>query len=270
MQFLANRYFNRAVFFLTTSKDHKNPKEAESLGFRDLQITGDMDLEIVDQCVEMGFKINRVERFELMMSRVRGLLGLVKLGYSPDELFIEDQINDVYKDLSKAMKNPSSELFKDVPMAGRMQKLDTELIKYLRDAKGDNTNAARVAVRMFVEDEYLYPEAEQEAVKMLLIYLKKAEDKNCPADEDGLIAEELELVANALELCVSNPERALRRSTASSSGHFVEANKLGALSLSLQTAVTRGSVTERPENKTGRRSSAKRESMRDDVTMELF
>ena len=76
--------------------------------------------------------------------------------------------------------------------------------------------------------------------------------------------------SGGLELFVSNPERALRRSTASSSGHFVEANKLGSLSLSLQTAVTRGSVTERPENKTGRRSSAKRESMRDDVTMELF
>ena len=116
----------------------------------------------------------------------------------PDELFIEDQINDVYKDLSNAMKNPSHELFKNVPRARRMQKLDTELIKYFRDAKDDISTAARVAVRMLIEDEYVYPGAEEEAYKMLVIYLKTAEDKNCPADEDGLIAEELESVANAL------------------------------------------------------------------------
>merc|ERR1712176_1272387 len=67
MQFLANRYFNRAVFFLTTSSDNKSREEAEKLGFRDLQIAADMDVEIVDQCLEMGFRIDRVERYELMM-----------------------------------------------------------------------------------------------------------------------------------------------------------------------------------------------------------
>ena len=40
MQHLANRYFNRAIFFLTTSADHENQSEAQALGFRDLQITG--------------------------------------------------------------------------------------------------------------------------------------------------------------------------------------------------------------------------------------
>ena len=38
MQFLSNRYFNRAVFFLTTSPSSDDPKEAESLGLRDLEI----------------------------------------------------------------------------------------------------------------------------------------------------------------------------------------------------------------------------------------
>jgi len=62
MQFLSNRYFNRAIFFLTTSPSSDDPKEAESLGLRDLEICTDMDIEIVDQCLEMGFKIDRVER----------------------------------------------------------------------------------------------------------------------------------------------------------------------------------------------------------------
>ena len=64
MQHLANRYFNRAIFFLTTSADHDNPKEAQALGFRDLQITGDMDEEIVNQCLESGFRINRTVSLE--------------------------------------------------------------------------------------------------------------------------------------------------------------------------------------------------------------
>ena len=172
----------------------------------------------------------------------------MKLGYSPDELFIEDQINNVYKDLSNTMKNPSHELFKNVPRARRMQKLDTELIKYFRDAKDDISTAARVAVRMLIEDEYVYPGAEEEAYKMLVIYLKTAEDKNCPADEDGLIAEELESVTNAL---------------GASHSADAKASKLRSLSLSIKSIVTQTSERsfsapeEHGKGKPQRRSSAR-------------
>lgn len=47
MQGLANRYFNRALFSLST-KQHA-PEEFVTSGFRDIQITFDMDVEIVDQ-----------------------------------------------------------------------------------------------------------------------------------------------------------------------------------------------------------------------------
>mmetsp|Transcript_15275 Transcript_15275/g.33336 ORF Transcript_15275/g.33336 Transcript_15275/m.33336 type:complete len:357 (-) Transcript_15275:2-1072(-) len=196
MQFLENRYFNRAVFLLTTSCDNDNRKEAEALGFRDLQITGDMDVESVDQCLEMGFKINKVERYDLMMSRVRGLLALAQLGYSPDELFIEDQIRDIYQNLKNALVNRPHELFKGISAAGRMQKLDTKLIKYLSQVKNDTTNAARVAIRMLIEDEYVFLDAEQEAIKMLLVYLKTTEDRNCPRDDYGDITNFLKNFSN--------------------------------------------------------------------------
>ena len=200
MQFLANRYFNRAIFFLTTSRDHENRKEAESLGFRDLQITGDMDCEIVNQCLESGFRINRVERYELMLSRCRGLLGLVELGYGSDELFLDDQITSVYDDLKIALKTRSTNpLFKDVSVAGRMQKLDVELIRYFHLAKSDDINAARVAIRMLIEDEYIFPDAEEEAIKMLLLYMDTAHDENAPVDEDGLIVLELQSLISTLE-----------------------------------------------------------------------
>jgi len=224
MQFLANRYFNRAIFLLTSSCDNEIRKEAESLGFRDLQITADMDVEIVDQCLEMGFKINRVERYDLMISRVRGLLALVEVGYSPDELFVEDQIKDVYQDLVNAMKNPSHELFEGINAVGRMQQFDAELMKYFCRAKHDNTNAARVAIRMLVEDEYVLTDAEEHAIKMLLTYVTSTkEDDNCPKDENGVIAKELGSELETIDMeyvqriqdktSISEPMRALNISS---------------------------------------------------------
>lgn len=191
MQYLANRYFNRAIFLLTTSADHKQPKDAIALGFRDLQIVTDMDVEIVDQCTEMGFQINRSERFDLMISRIRGLISLVQVGFSPEELYIEDQLTDFYNELMIATKNPAHELFKDIGVTGRMQKFETELIKYYRVVKKDYDKGAEVAIRMLIEDEYLFCEAEVEAIKMLLLFQKTTSSNLRPLDTDAVIVRDL-------------------------------------------------------------------------------
>jgi len=265
MQFLANRYFNRAIFFLTTSKDHENQKEAESLGFRDLQITGDMDCEIVNQCLESGFRINRVERYELMLSRCRGLLGLVELGYGSDELFLDDQITSVYDDLKTALKTRSTNpLFKDISVAGRMQKLDVELIRYFHLAKHDDINAARVAIRMLIEDEYIFPDAEEEAVKILLLYMDTANDENAPADEDGLIVLELQSLISTLESDyikrVDQKRNSFNESTSS----------LGNLRSLNVSAISDKSVDIESSKASSQRRSILKHSMKGDFTMELF
>eukprot|EP00581_Thalassiosira_minuscula_P030934 CAMPEP_0183786576 /NCGR_PEP_ID=MMETSP0739-20130205/67097_1 /TAXON_ID=385413 /ORGANISM="Thalassiosira miniscula, Strain CCMP1093" /LENGTH=359 /DNA_ID=CAMNT_0026030629 /DNA_START=21 /DNA_END=1100 /DNA_ORIENTATION=+ len=306
MQLLANRYFNRAMFFLTTSCDNESREEAESLGFRDLQIAMDMDVEIVDQCLEMGFEINRVERYGLMMSRVRGLLALVELGYNPEELFIKDQINMIYQDLGllalvelgynpeelfikdqinmiyqdlkSALKNPSGGLFKEMTTTGRMQKFDMVLMKYFSQARNDNTNAARVAIRMLVEDEYIFPDAEQEAIKVLLAYVNAKEGINyCPNDEDGNIAKELRSVLDSLE-----DEHFQIRSSTYSSGIR---GTMRSLDISIASDFRMKSNTiNKPRgkrqilnagesdkrNNEQRRSSAFKESAIGDVTMESF
>jgi len=271
MQHLANRYFNRAIFFLTTSCDNDRRKEVESLGFRDLQIAADMDVEIVDQCLEMGFKINRVERYDLMMIRVRGLLALVEAGYTPEELSVEDQINDVYNDLMKAMKNPSQhELFKNVTFAARMQKFDTELIKYFSLAKNDTTNAARVAIRMLIEDEYIFPDAEQEAIKALLVYVNAAEDENCP---NGDIVEELESVLETLK------DKSLQRMERSITETFRSSSLGIRTSLNFSTSRSHVSSTRSiggkeeyqfAEQKPEILYSSIKQCCRGDITMELF
>ena len=270
MQYLANRYFNRAMFLLTTSADHKEPKEAIALGFRDLQIVVDMDVEIVDQCTEMGFTINRGERFELMISRVRGLLALVELGFSPEELFIDDQISDVFEELKLAMKNPAHQLFKDIDIAGRMQKFDTELIKYFRDAKKDNVSAAKVAIRMLIEDEYLFHDAELEATRMLLTFLKTAdaseESDLYPAASDvELIETELAALREKLEKEYDAKRSSYIRSSLNSTS--------GGLSRQASNLYSQDSITEddiEDDNARRRTSSAYRNSTSGDFTMETF
>jgi len=176
MQGLANRYFNRALFFLSTKQHAECLEDFEASGFRDIQIAADMDLEIVDQCTEMGFKIDRVERHDLMLSRSRGVEALVKLGYSPDDLFVDDIIKEILTDFRRALNNPGDEFFRDVTLAGRMQILDSELIKYCRRVKKDDVLAAKVAIRCLIEDEFILLSASQKAVKTILVYVKDGGD----------------------------------------------------------------------------------------------
>ena len=263
MQFLANRYFNRAIFFLTTSRDHENRKEAESLGFRDLLITGDMDCEIVNQCLESGFRINRVERYELMLSRCRGLLGLVELGYGSDELFLDDQITSVYDDLKNALKTRSTNpLFKEVSVSGRMQKLDVELIRYFHLAKHDDINAARVAIRMLIEDEYIFPDAEEEAIKVLLLYMGTANDENAPSDEDGLIVLELQSLISNLESDYVKRVSQKRDSFNESTGNL--------RSLNISAVSDKSVNIDESSKASSQRRSTLKHSMKGDFTMELF
>lgn len=261
-EFLASRYFNRAVFFLTTSVDNEKRKEAESLGFRDLQIAGDMDVEIVDQCLEMGFKINRGGRYELMMSRIRGLVLLAEFGYSPEELFLEDLINDIYQDLQIAVKNPSHELFRGTTVAERLQKFDFELMKYFSQTKDDKVNAARVAIRLLVEDEYVFDDIEQEATKMLLAYLESADDDNCPQDEDGQIASELKFLIDTMEQDQETRCRSYLKGSNASERHMK--------SLTGSVSTRNGLTEDEVSAVVRRRSRARRESLKGDLTMEIF
>ena len=52
---------------------------------------------------------------------------------------------------------------------GRLQQAETELIKYLL-IKGDVVQAANIAIRMLMEDKYVFLDAEAMAIKALLQY----------------------------------------------------------------------------------------------------
>ena len=175
MQQLSNRYFNRAIFLMTVKKDHPNPMEAERQGVMDLSTTKDMDREVVDNGDQQGFKGDRDVYFDLLLSRIKGILLLVSLGYE-DEWGLDELFDDARRELVNAMKDPSSNvLFRHVEPAGQMQRLDSALIQYYRvGEEKDVHKAAEVAIRMMYEDDYVLGEAASIAIKALIDFCDNA------------------------------------------------------------------------------------------------
>jgi hypothetical protein len=177
MQHLSNRYFNRAMFLLCVKDDHDQPAEIERLGIRDLEIARDMDTEIADQGEEVGWGHTHrtTQLFHVMLTRVRGLILLLELGY-PDEWNLEEKLANLMNLLQSERTKASSELFTDISFVGRLQEIETELMKYYM-AENDLDAAAKVAIRPLFEDEYLFAEVNVQAIQVLLSYLALNGDK---------------------------------------------------------------------------------------------
>ena len=220
---------------------------------------------------------------------------MAKIGYSVEELDIEEHIKGLFRDLKNALKNPGHELFATISPAGRMQKLDAELIKYLLLAKNDSTNAARVAIRTLVEDEYISCYSQQEAYKALLKFMEEGTTSSDgsnndddppyrPEDKDGDIQMELRTYETVLEVDFNRRARssfALYRMGSSGRGSSFNTMRSmrGKFDSSEGNSVTMfsgeggedGSETEKQaEKRMERISISMRESTRGDITMESF
>ena len=182
MQQLSNRYFNRAMFLLTVREDHQDPKEAQRIGLSDLRTCMDMDREVVDNGDQEGFKGERDIHFELLLSRIKGLLLLLKIGYE-DKWDVEDLFEEAHKELGDAMDDPDHTLFRDIGPSGQMQRLEEALMEYhchVADKACDDLDvyhrhlilAGRVGIRMLVEDEYLIGESALLALTTLERYTR--------------------------------------------------------------------------------------------------
>lgn len=175
MQHLSNRYFNRAMFLLTVKDCYSAPSELEELGCRDLQIVRDMDVEIADEGTQVGWNVRTVEQlFDVKLSRVKGHLQLLEMGY-PDDWDVDELLEDLFEIVKQELKNENLVLFDELSSVGRMQQVECELIKYML-LKADLKTGAKVAIRMLVEDEYTLPEAHTEAVDALLAFCRS---KDC-------------------------------------------------------------------------------------------
>jgi hypothetical protein len=189
MQQLSNRYFNRAIFLLSTKEDHPRPDEAEMQGFTDLSTAKDMDREVVDNGDHHGFKGDRDIYFDLLLGRIKGILHLVAMGYE-DEWDIDELFEDARKELVGALRQPGHVLFRDVEPAGQMQRLDAALIEHCLN-QSQNEKAALIAIRMLIEDDYVIAEAAIWAVKALNDYVPTLEAADLAGEDPSDIQSSL-------------------------------------------------------------------------------
>lgn len=183
MQQLSNRYFNRAMFLLTVHDDYPSPGDAERQGFTDLATAKDMDREVVDNGDQQGFKGDGDVYFDLLMSRIKGILFLIELGYE-DEWGVNELLVDASNELNAALKRPDDVLFRDLEPAAQMQRLDAALIRYYRlSEEKDREKAAEIAIRMLTEDEYVVGEAGMYAVKALIEFVADAKSENLNGED---------------------------------------------------------------------------------------
>lgn len=177
MQQLSNRYFNRGMFLLTVKNDHAQPEEIEGLGFRDLEISRDMDAEIESEGDQVGWgSVNRLQKlFDVRLVRIRGYLLLLGNGYS-DDWEIDEKFEELFDMLGVESKKTRSDLFDEVNYVGRLQQAETEMMKYLL-IKKEIAAAAKIAIRMLTEDEQAFLDAEATAIKVLQEYIGCSECK---------------------------------------------------------------------------------------------
>ena len=272
MQHLSNRYFNRAIFLLTVKEDHDKPDEIEELGKRDLQISRDMDVEINDEGTQVGWDIRGVsKKFEVMLSRFRGHLILLELGYS-DEFELNEWMDEAFHVLKTELKKTvTSDLFQDMTPAGRMQQIESELMKYYVLQK-DMDAAAKIAIRMLVEDEYALPSALTHAVQVLESYLDTPKDSSSTSNVEHLKKTvkrfRRRLEEDAEELDSNRLNAATKESLdAFSSGAF--GGRSAPLGTSEPFKMSEGGAGGSVEF-TKKRQVSLRESTRGEITMETF
>lgn len=225
MQHLANRYFNRGLFLLRVKGDHSNPDELEELGRRDLNIARDMDQEVISYGEEIGWGCaDRIQKtFKINISRIGGYNLLLKMGY-PDDWDTEELLDETFKMISEEAKRDSSELFKTVSMTGRLQEIETELMKY-KSTMGDIETASKIAIRMLLEDENVFADAQAQALEILLKYIETASEfddshqeriKNALENYNDMLVDYVE-DRNQAAVCDLESDRGIRASFGTSS-----------------------------------------------------
>ena len=93
---------------------------------------------------------------------------------SIDELDNEDVIDELFNGLQQALKQENTDIFNKVTLAGRMQRLDFELIRYV-NIKKYLKQAAIIAIRILVQDEYIWDVAMKRALTALIDFVNNGD-----------------------------------------------------------------------------------------------
>ena len=153
---LANRLFNRGLFFLLTAKDKCAASDAIEKGHQDLVKARGLDCEVRNIWVETRqIHKNSVRYFERLLRRAMGLIELTEAGVIEDVSWNIAELLDEANSLLFVVWNVhGSPLFHDLSPTGRLQQLEAIAIRF-ELCRGNVRKAAFIATRMLVQDEFI-------------------------------------------------------------------------------------------------------------------
>jgi hypothetical protein len=172
---LANRYFNRGLFFLLTAGDACAAEEGTERGRQDLLKARALDAEVRDIWVETR-KVhkNSVQYFERLLRRANGLIGLLMLkntaeGGSWNVAELLDEADSVLFVVWNMLGSP---LFDSMSPTGRRQQLEATAIRY-EMCRGNTREAARISHRILTNDEYIIEPAVSASASAMLSWFRE-------------------------------------------------------------------------------------------------
>jgi hypothetical protein len=179
---LANRYFNRGLFFLLTAGDDAcAAEESAERGRQDILQARALDAEARDIWFETRqVHKNSVQYFERLLRRANGLIGLLQKNiteggsWNVAELLHEaERLLFVSWNTTTTMPASSpSPLFDAMSSIGRLQQLQGTAIRY-ELCLGNTREAARIAHRILAEDEYIEEHAFSAAASAMLAWFRE-------------------------------------------------------------------------------------------------
>jgi hypothetical protein len=184
-QQLANRRFNRALLLLLTQDDPCAVSNSRESGYADIVEARHLDDDVVDYWLQKKLMLqNSAAYFERLLRRLRGLVDLSSDGgHISDVWDARELVEDLDRLLFAAWDQPNAPLFRDVSRIGRLQQLEDVVIQF-EMSMGNVCEAAGLAIRMMVEDEYILESAFLSAANALLAYMKL--DKPSPWSSEAV------------------------------------------------------------------------------------
>lgn len=170
-QQLADRLFNRSIFSLLAHSLGSASDVIRDSALEDLRHVRELDYDTKDYWIDRKLLLKNSDKcFSRLLRRIHGLVD-----FYDDEQVIElwdpkELINEADNLLFAAWNQPSAGLFEKFTPVGRLQQLEDAAMR-LDLLVGKKANAARLAMRILVEDEFVLESVFATAAKSLVEFL---------------------------------------------------------------------------------------------------
>jgi hypothetical protein len=169
---LADRLFNRGLFYLLIREDENAPENAQERGYQDIAKARGLDYDVKDLWLERKVLLkNSGAYFNRLLRRIHGLVDFHSDEGLREVWDTKELVEDADQLLFAAWKEPAAPLFAEISRVGRLQQLEGAVIRY-EFCAGNKGEAARLAMRMFAEDEYLLEYSFIQGATALLGFLR--------------------------------------------------------------------------------------------------